>query len=241
MPLMEYPETEPERAINIPEHELTKPPLTKAEIEEEARRRVSRISKEFAQGFEFIKGHPRSVTFFGSARFTEGHPYYEKARRLAYKLSKEGFAIVTGGGPGIMEAANRGAAEAGGPSLGLNIRLPREQAANPYVTEAVDFWYFFSRKVSLSFSAEAYIYFPGGFGTLDEFFEILTLVQTRKIPQVPIILVGWEYWGAFNTFIEKHILQEYRAISEKDMDLYTVTEDDDEVIKIAKEAPLRKE
>jgi len=232
---------ENKKALNMPESKLPRKPHTKQEIEHAAKDRVSRISREFAKGFEFIKTHPKSVTFFGSARFKENHPYYKKAQNIARRLSEEGFAIVTGGGPGIMEAANRGACEAGGPSLGFNIKLPHEQVANPYVTKSVDFYYFFSRKVSLSFSAEAYVYFPGGFGTLDEFFEILTLVQTNKICKVPIILVGNEYWKVFNDFIERELLTKYKTIGKQDMKLYTMTDDDDEIIKIIKRAPLRNE
>lgn len=229
------------KILNLPESKLPRSPHTKHEIAKDAKDRVSRISKEFSAGFEFLQHYPRSVSFFGSARFKPSHEYYQKAQRIAKRLSEEGFAIVTGGGPGIMEAANRGACEAGGPSLGLNIKLPHEQVTNPYVTDSVDFHYFFSRKVSLSFSAEAYLYFPGGFGTLDEFFEILTLVQTNKIPKVPIILVGNEYWEIFHDFIQKELLTKYKTISKSDMNLYTVTNDEDEVVRLVKKAPLRRE
>jgi len=231
----------PKRTINIPDAKLARSPHTKEEIAHAAKLRVSRIAKEFSRGFKFIKKYPKSVSFFGSSRFEEDNPHYQKAKDVAEKLSEMGYAIVTGGGPGIMQAANHGAYETGGASIGLNIRLPHEQVANPYVKDSVDFYYFFSRKVTLSFSAEAYIYFPGGYGTLDEFFEILTLVQTHKIPKVPIILVGSDFWNPLNEFIKNHLLREYRAISPGDMDLYKIVDDEEEIVEIVKNAPLRKE
>ena len=231
----------PERKINIPEVELAQTPLTKKEIEYASKLRVSRISMEFSRGFKFIQKYPKSVSFFGSARFKEDNEHYKKARALANRLSLLGYAVVTGGGPGIMQAGNHGAYDAGGESVGLNIRLPNEQVVNPYVKDSIDFYYFFSRKVTLSFSAEAYLYFPGGFGTLDEFFEILTLVQTHKIPQIPIILVGSDYWNPLNDFIQKNLLEKHSAISPEDIDLYKILDDDDEIIEVIKNAPIRKE
>ena len=146
--------------------------------------------------------------------------------------------VVTGGGPGIMEAANKGAFEAKGKSLGLTIKLPQEQTTNPYITNEVSFNYFFSRKVCLSFSAEAYLFFPGGFGTLDELFEILTLVQTRKIEKVPIILVGNDYWTALDAFIKEHLLSK-EMIDSEDITLYSISENEDEIIEIIRNAPVR--
>jgi len=231
----------PKRKINIPEVEITQAPLTKQEIEYASKLRVSRISREFSRGFKFIKHYPKSVSFFGSARFKEDNEHYKKARSIAKKLSEEGYTIVTGGGPGIMQAGNHGAYDAGGNSVGLNIRLPKEQVTNPYVKDSVDFYYFFSRKVTLSFSAESYLYFPGGFGTLDEFFEILTLVQTHKIPKVPIILVGSDFWNPLNDFIKKYLLEKHCSIDPEDMNLYKITDDDNEIVNIVKNAPMRKE
>lgn len=222
--------------INLSEREL----IQKQRINE-AERRVSSIGQEFAEGFEVIRHHPRSVTFFGSARFTESNPYYIKARKLAARISLAGYAVVTGGGGGIMEAGNRGAHEAGGDSIGFNIELPFEQKLNPYVSEHLSFRYFFSRKVLLAFSAEAFLFFPGGFGTLDEFFEIVTLVQTKKIPRVPIILVGDTYWNKLDRFIEEELLGEYRAINPEDTNLYDITEDPEEILHIVTRAPLRNE
>jgi uncharacterized protein (TIGR00730 family) len=214
-------------------------PLTLLEISESAQKRVALISKEFADGFEFIKNYPRSVTFFGSARTKEGEHYYEKARELAKKIVENlHYSVITGGGPGIMMAANRGAYEAGGNSIGLTIDLPNEQLTNEYITDKIGFHYFFSRKVCLSFSAEAYIFFPGGFGTLDEFLEILTLVQTNKIPPAPIILVGNDFWSPMEDFFKK-VLLDQKKIEAKDLSLYTITDNEDEILKIIKEAPIR--
>ncbi|OIO32489.1 MAG: TIGR00730 family Rossman fold protein [Candidatus Yonathbacteria bacterium CG_4_10_14_3_um_filter_47_65] len=229
------------KALNLPEAKLPHVHLTKEHIEQESKKRISRINKEFAKGFSFIKDYPKSVTFFGSARFKETNPHYRKARSIAVRLSSLGYTIVTGGGPGIMEAANRGAYDTGGHSLGLNIKLPQEQVTNPYVTKSTEFHYFFSRKVALSFSAEAYLYFPGGFGTLDEFFEILTLVQTHRIAPVPIILVGADYWKPLDDFIKKQMAEKHRSVDRSDMKLYTITDDEDEVVRIVENAPLRDE
>ncbi len=214
-------------------------PLTLSQIHEATKERIDYISKEFTRGFEFIEGHPRSVTFFGSARLPETDPHYKQAEAVAKRIVDElGYSVLSGGGPGIMEAANRGAKDAGGHSLGLAIKLPKEQETNPYVTDALEFKYFFSRKVCMSFAAEAYLFFPGGFGTMDEFFEILTLVQTHKIESVPVILVGKDFWGPLNDFIINTLLRQ-GTISPEDIDLYTLTDDIDEILDIIKKAPVR--
>lgn len=214
-------------------------PVTLSEISEALSKRVTFISKEFTNGFEFVKNYPRSVTFFGSARTKEDEPCYKKAMALAGKIVTElHYSVITGGGPGIMEAANRGAFEAGGNSLGLTISLPHEQITNPYLTDQEDFHYFFSRKVCLSFSAEAYVFLPGGFGTLDEFLEILTLVQTAKIPKAPIILVGVSFWSALEQLFKETLLKN-KTIEEEDLSLYTITDDEEEILKIIKQAPIR--
>jgi uncharacterized protein (TIGR00730 family) len=201
--------------------------------QKDVNRRMKRINKEFKQGFKLLRTHPDTVTFFGSARFKEDNLYYQKARELSRKIVEEvGSTIVSGGGGGIMEAANRGASEAHGDSIGMTIQLPHEQVTNKYVNYSVDFYYFFSRKVALSFTARAYIYFPGGFGTLDEFFEILTLRQTGRIDPIPIVLVGTDFWGPLQQYIDSVILKDFEAISPDDEKLYHVTDDLDEVIKI---------
>ncbi len=214
-------------------------PLTRQEIHDAANARVSLITKEFTEGFNFLRHYPKSVTFFGSARFPESHPYYIKAREIAGRIVDElHYSVFTGGGPGIMEAANRGAFESGGDSLGLTIELPEHQVTNKYLTKYIDLHYFFSRKVCLSFSAEAYIFFPGGLGTLDEFFEILTLVQTKKIESVPIILVGSDFWKDIEKLL-KHDMLSRETIDTHDLALYTITDNDDEIIRIIKNAPVR--
>lgn len=193
--------------------------------------RVFRIMSEFVAGFELLRKYGLAATIFGSARFQPGDKYYKEAEDLAAKLAKKGFAIITGGGPGIMEAANVGGFKVGGKSVGLNIELPFEQKLNPYTTESLDFYFFFSRKVMLAFASEVYIYFPGGFGTLDEFFELLTLVQTRKIQKIPIVLYGSAFWNPLVEFFKNNMLKEYKTISKEDLDLIHVVDSVDEAVK----------
>ncbi|MEX2405269.1 MAG: TIGR00730 family Rossman fold protein [Candidatus Paceibacterota bacterium] len=234
---------EKKRKINVPSAHTAGEQISMEDLDHDLRVRIDRIQDEFIEGFNFIRKHPRSVTFFGSARFTEENEHYKKAQELALMLGDEGFDVITGGGPGIMEAANRGAKDnvGGGKSLGINIELPYEQILNPYVDEHISFYYFFTRKVLLTFSAEAYIYFPGGYGTLDEFFEILTLKQTKKISDVPIICVDKHFWGHLDSFIQTTLRGEFKTIDEKDPRLYTITDDLEEVVEIVKAAPLRQE
>jgi uncharacterized protein (TIGR00730 family) len=227
------------KIVNLPAKDLPIKPITLNEIDEEIKKRVSLIDEEFTRGFNFIKNQKKSITMFGSARFSEDNEHYKRARNISYKLAKLGYSILSGGGPGIMEAANRGAFEAEGKSLGLNIKLPHEQSRNPYITDFEDFYYFFIRKVMMTFSAEAYLFFPGGFGTLDEFFEIITLVQTNKIEWVPVILVGNEYWNKLDGFIKDEMYARNKAVDADDMKLYTITEDEDKIIEIVKKAPIR--
>ena len=206
--------------------------LSREEMHVLAARRVSEISKEFTEGFEFLENYPKSITFFGGNQFKEDNHYYVSARTLASRMAKElGYSVISGGGPGIMEATNRGAFEAGGNSLGLLIRLPDEQATNKYITEEFSAYYFFVRKVCLSFSAEAFIFYPGGFGTLDEFFEILTLIQTRKITHVPLICVGSEYWNELKEFMKKELISR-GTITPDDLNLFHVIDNHDEIIEI---------
>lgn len=186
--------------------------------------RIFRIMAELIEGFALLRKYKLAVTFFGSARTHLGTRYYEEATELAKRLSESGFAIITGGAAGEMEAANKGAYEAGGPSIGLNIRLASEQQPNRYLTEEYTYNYFFTRKVMLAFASEAYIYFPGGFGTMDEFTEILTLVQTNKIKRIPIILYGKEFWAPLLEFFEEKLWKTYQTVSEKDLKLYTLVD-----------------
>jgi hypothetical protein len=214
--------------------------LKKIEVIIKKREEIS--SAEFDRGYNLIKKYPLSVSILGSARFKEDSIYYQKARTIANKIVKElGYAVVTGGGPGIMEAANRGAFEAGGASLGFVINLPREQVINKYMTEYVEFEYFSSRKTLLFFSAEAYIYMPGGFGTLDELFEVLTLIQTNKMPGTPVILVGKEFWTPFLNLFREKLDIETHTISPEDNNLYKIVDSDEEIIDIIRKAPFREE
>jgi len=193
--------------------------------------RVFRIMAEFVQGFELLREHGLAATFWGSARTTPDEPYYKEAEELAAKLAKKGYSIISGGGPGIMEASNVGAFKVGGRSVGLNIQLPFEQKLNPYTTESLDFDFFFSRKVMLTFASEVYVYFPGGFGTLDELFEILTLIQTKKIEPIPVILYGRDYWEPLLEFFEKTLLKKFKTISPEDLELFHVVDSVDEAFK----------
>lgn len=165
-----------------------------------------RITYEFWRGVHFMRRNNRAVTIFGSARLLPDHPYCEQARALARMISEKGVAIITGGGPSIMQAANQGAMEGGAPSYGINIQLPREQKPNPYVSRALKCHYFFVRKVLLCRYSEAFVVFPGGFGTLDEFFELITLVQTQKMIERPVVLIGTEFWKGLISWCRDSLL-----------------------------------
>jgi len=190
--------------------------------------RVFKIMSEFIEGFDIIRRYGLAATFFGSSRASLEDEVYRHATELASRLAKRGFAVITGGSAGIMQAANKGAFEAGGVSVGLNINLPELQTYNPYLTEKFGFDHFFVRKVMLTYASEVYVYFPGGFGTLDEFFEIVTLIQSKKIRTVPIILYGKDFWEPLLGFIEKTLYKDYAAIDEGDMKLYTLIDSVDE-------------
>jgi len=186
--------------------------------------RSLRILSEFVEGFDALAAVGKAVTVFGSARIREGDPYYVRARELGGLLAKEGFAVITGGGPGIMEAANRGCHEAGGLSIGCNIELPHEQAVNPYVDLGVEFRYFFARKTMFVKYADGFAIFPGGFGTLDELFESLTLIQTGKIRHFPVVLIGTEYWAGLLDWLRREAVP-HGNVSLADLDLMRCTDD----------------
>jgi len=186
--------------------------------------RIFKIMAEFVDGFEEMASIGPSVTIFGSARVKEGTKYYEMGVEVARELTALGYAVVTGGGPGIMEAANKGAREAGGISVGLNINLPFEQKLNPYVERGMNFRHFFVRKVMFVKYAQGFIVLPGGFGTLDEFFEAITLIQTRKTPRFPVILMGTEYWRGLIEWLKNYVL-EPGYISSEDMNIFALTDD----------------
>ncbi len=191
--------------------------------------RIFKIMSEFVEGFEELSTIGPAVSIFGSARFEKNHKYYKMAEKIAAQLSKNGYTIITGGGPGIMEAANRGAANNGGASVGLNILLPKEQKPNPFQNKSLTFKYFFARKVMFIKYALGYICMPGGFGTLDEFFEALTLIQTHKVYPLPLILVGKEYWSGLIHWMKTNMLKA-GTISTEDLDLVKITDDPGEVL-----------
>lgn len=201
--------------------------------------RMFRVMSEFAMGWEFIADFQKSVTVFGSTRTKEGNPWYEEARKLGRMLAKEGITVLTGGGPGAMEAANRGAFEGGGESVGLNIELPHEQKVNRFVHKSREFHYFFTRKLMLTYSAKTYVYFPGGFGTLDELFEMMTLIQTKEIEPIPVILVGTDHWRPFVNWIEEVLYRKLGYIDSSDIKIYTVVDSAEEAMKIIKKAKVR--
>jgi uncharacterized protein (TIGR00730 family) len=191
--------------------------------------RVLRIQSEFVEGFGLLAEVPRAVTVFGSARTPDDSPDYVVAHRVGEALARAGWAVITGGGPGSMEAVNRGCQEAGGLSIGLGIELPFEQKLNPWVDLGVNFRYFFVRKTMFVKYAQAFVILPGGFGTLDELFEALTLVQTRKVTQFPVILVGTDYWKGLLDWLRTS-LRDAGRIGPSDLDLMTMTDDVDEVV-----------
>jgi len=196
--------------------------------------RLFKIMGEFVEGIDGLHDLGPAVSIFGSARTTPDHPYYKKAENLASLFAQKGYAVITGGGGGIMEAANKGAAEGGVESVGLNITLPFEQKPNPYATTQMEFNYFFVRKVMFLKYAQAYIIMPGGFGTLDELFETITLIQTQRIRKMPIILVGKEHWEGLILWIKKKLLEE-KMISEKDLDLFHLLDDPDDIVGVVED------
>jgi len=195
--------------------------------------RVFRIMSEFVDGFEVLSQIGRAVSIFGSSRISANNKYYKLAEQTAYLLAKAGFAIITGSGPGIMEAGNRGAQRAKGLSIGLNIQIPTEQKPNKYVDTLLDFHYFFVRKVMFVKYAKAFVIMPGGYGTLDELFESLNLIQTERIGKFPVVLMGKKYWEGMFDWLIKSVL-ESGCISKKDLDIFKVTDDPKEVVKIIK-------
>lgn len=207
---------------------------------EDANWRIFRIMAEFVDGFEFLYPLRKEVTIFGSARLGERTHWYNEAHKLAKTLAQHGFTIITGGGPGIMEAGNRGAYEAGGESIGLDIQLSDEQRRNPYINKGMGFHYFFTRKIMMSASAQAYVFFPGGYGTLDEFSEIITLIQTKKMEPVPVVCVGKDFWSPLDAWIRTMMIEHYATIDSRDVDLYTIVDTAEEAFEILKDSKERK-
>ncbi len=195
--------------------------------------RVFRIMSEFVEGFETLSRLSPAISIFGSARTRRNSPYYRMAERIAHDLAKKGFAVITGGGPGIMEAANKGAAAAGGQSVGLNIILPHEQRPNRYANIPLHFRYFFSRRVMFVKYCYGFVVFPGGYGTLDEFYESITLIQTARIHRFPIFLVGRKFWSGLIRWMRRTLLKE-RMISPADLQLFKVSDDPEYIVNTIK-------
>jgi uncharacterized protein (TIGR00730 family) len=201
--------------------------------------RIFRIMAEFVDSFEEMSKIGPAITVFGSARTPPSDPWYQKAVEMGGWIAKLGYAAITGGGPGIMEAVNKGAAEAGGVSVGLNIELPHEQKPNPFANRQIDFHYFFIRKVCFVKYANGFVLFPGGYGTLDEFSEAITLIQTNRIEKFPIVLIGRDYWSDFLKWMQNRMLAE-KLISPDDLALFRVTDDVREAIEIIVAADLKR-
>ena len=193
--------------------------------------RVNAYGRDLASGLKMIRSFPQGVTIFGSARLPQDNKYCQMAEELGAMLAKNGHAVVTGGGPGIMEAASKGAFEIGGRTVGFNIKLSHEQFPNPYLTECYTFEYFFARKVSLAMAAKVFVFFPGGFGTMDEISEILCLMQENKMPHMPVFLIGKDYWSAFDQVIQKMV--ELKLINSEDGNLFEITDDVSKVVDAA--------
>ncbi len=215
-------------------------PITRSDIHEgDIRGHLEHIHREFEDGFEFLKKYPKSVTIFGSSMAAKSGTDYARAEELSGRIVRDlKYAVITGGGPGIMEAANKGAYDAGGVSIGFNVSIPHESGSNPFVTHSLKFSYFFSRKTLLTFAAEAYVYFPGGFGTFDELFSILTLIQTGKIPRVPVILFDSKFWNPVVGLIRDTLLKDFKTIDERDLKLFEVVDSIDHAIEVIRKAPV---
>lgn len=211
------------------EKELLCPSTTEDEVESW---RIFKIIAELVAGFELLRRYDLAATIFGSSRRSAGDAVYQEAEELARRLVQAGFAVITGGADGVMQAANKGAKDAGGESVGLNIKLSTTQQPNGYTTDGQEFNYFFTRKLMLSFASEVYIFFPGGFGTLDELFEIMTLVQTKKIKPLPIILIGVEYWQPLIAWFEQTLKARYHTIDGEDMRIYHLVDSVDEAMEV---------
>jgi len=226
------PITKPRSVPNLRHENEKHDLLVRRRLIDAAEGRLVGVVEEFDHVFEMLSKHTRTVTVFGSARDLADKSVIENAYELSRRLALERYTVVTGGGNGIMEAANKGAYDAGGNSIGLNILLPHEQALNNYTTDSFQFQHFFGRKVAMTLDASAFVFFAGGFGTLDELFEILALEETYKIPRAPIILVGSEFWNPLDHFIKSVLLEKYGTISEDDRQLYRVIDDYDEIVRV---------
>jgi len=202
--------------------------------------RIFRIMSEFVEGFQFLSQFKKEVTIFGSTRLSEDNKWYKEATKMGELLAEAGYTVITGGGPGIMEAANKGAFKVDPKkSVGINIELPKEQRINPYVGSSHAFYYFFTRKVMLAASAQAYIYFPGGFGTSDELFEMITLIQTKKMQPVPVVLIDKNFWQPFIEWVENKMVKEYHTVDMKERKIFKVCNSATEAMKYIKTSKER--
>jgi len=231
--------------INIPVNSLKTEDqknhlLVRQKLIDAAEGRLVTVVEEFEKAFDILGKYGQTVTVFGTARLPLEHPVCRQAYAAGWALAKKGYAIVTGGGGGVMEAANKGAKEAGGVSIGFNIHLPMEQSLNNYTTESYRFEHFFGRKVAMTLDASAYVYAGGGFGTFDELFEVVTLMQTGIIPQVPIILLGKDFWTPLDQFIRDTLSDQYHTIDPEDRSLYTITDDIQQVVEIIEASTLER-
>jgi hypothetical protein len=216
----------------LPDAEL---PAPKEDFRKTFQWRIFRIMAEFIEGFEFVADFEKSVTVFGSTSFDENNVDYKKARKFGELLAGEGFKVISGGGPGIMEAANRGAYEAGGESVGINIQIENEERRNNFLTKSIGFYYFFTRKVMLSYASAGYVFFPGGFGTLDELFEMITLIQTKKLPfHGKIVIVGKDFWEPLISWIKEGLCNKYKTIKEENLDIFILVDTPEEAMEIIK-------
>jgi uncharacterized protein (TIGR00730 family) len=210
-----------------------KPAINKEDFTKEETWRVFRIMAEFVEGFETLSKVGEAVAFFGSSRLKSKDKYYKIAAKTAYLLAKQGYAIITGGGPGLMEAANKGAKQAGGKSIGLNIMIPQEQKANKYADLLLEFHYFFCRKVMFLKYAKAFVIMPGGFGTLDELFESLNLIQTRRVGRFPVVLVGSSYWKGIIDWLKATVLEK-GCVTGSDLKFFNIVDTPEEVVSAIK-------
>ncbi len=231
--------------INIPVNSLKSEDeknhlLVRQKMIDAAEGRLVTVVEEFEKAFDILGKYGKTVTVFGTARLPQEHPVCRQAYAASWALAKNGYAIVTGGGGGAMEAANKGALDAGGDSIGFNIHLPMEQNLNKFTTESYRFEHFFGRKVAMTLDASAYIYAGGGFGTFDELFEVITLIQTGIIPQVPVILLGKDFWKPMDEFIRDTLSDQYHTIEAEDRSLYTITDDIQQVVEIIEASTLER-
>jgi uncharacterized protein (TIGR00730 family) len=231
------------RKTKVPAHKLPKHPMERQlslKKMGDITWRIFRIMSEFVEGFQFLSQFHKEVTIFGSARLPQNDRWCKEATKLGRMLAKSGYTVITGGGPGIMEAANKGAHGIDPrKSIGINIQLPMEQRTNPYVTKSKGFYYFFTRKVMLAASAQSYIFFPGGFGTADEFFELITLIQTKKMQKLPVILMGKDFWSPMLKWFNETMAKKYQTIEPTDIKLFHVCNTAEEAMKFIRKSHER--